>query len=135
MRFAFLGAGRALVDVSSVPSGNGMGNGGGGLPTAAVVALPLGAFAVLALMASIIYYFKSERRIRKEANMAPHQRHHHQSEIKDLSLTTPCLPRGVGGVEPPQSQPPQPPDSSSMHHRFQPPNCIPYSVKRLSVNI
>lgn len=97
------------MDVSSVPGGmSGTHGGAGGLPTAAVVALPVGAFAVLALIAWIVYYVKSERRIRKEGNaIAPHR-----GEIKDL--TTPCLP--------------QPPPPDAMHHRFQTPNCIPYSV-------
>jgi hypothetical protein len=105
------------------------------MPTVVVIALVVGAGVVLVLMCGITYYFKSERRMRarKEGvigGVAHHQRHpHHQREIKDLSLTAPCLPRG-GDHPPPPTQPPQPPDSAPMHHRFQPqpPSCMPYSV-------
>jgi hypothetical protein len=135
-----LGSGRPLGDVSSLP-GMGVGSGSdpassGGMPTVVVIALVVGAGVVLVLMCGITYYFKSERRMRarKEGVIGGvathHQRHpHHQREIKDLSLTAPCLPRG-GDHPPPPTQPPQPPDSAPMHHRFQPqpPSCMPYSV-------
>ncbi|XP_046642813.1 fibroblast growth factor receptor-like 1 isoform X1 [Daphnia pulicaria] len=134
------GSGRPLGDVSSLP-GMGVGSGSdpassGGMPTVVVIALVVGAGVVLVLMCGITYYFKSERRMRarKEGVIGGvathHQRHpHHQREIKDLSLTAPCLPRG-GDHPPPPTQPPQPPDSAPMHHRFQPqpPSCMPYSV-------
>lgn len=114
--------------------GSGTDAGTGGLPTVVVVALVVGVAVVLVLMCGITYYFKSERRIRarKEGvvgGVGHHQRHHpHQREIKDLSLTAPCLPRG--GDHPPPTQPPQPPESVPIHHRYQPPppSCMPYSV-------
>ena len=135
-----LGSGRPLGDVSSSSSsGMGVGSGSdtnsGGMPTVVVIALVVGAGVVLVLMCGITYYFKSERRIRarKEGvigGVAHLQRHHHhQREIKDLSLTAPCLPRG-GDHPPPPTQPPQPPESAPIHHRYQPqpPSCMPYSV-------
>lgn len=138
---ALPGSGRTSADVSSSSSsgvGSGSGTDSGGLPTLVVVALVVGVPVLLVLMCGITYYFKSERRIRarKEgvAGVGHHQRHHHhQREIKDLSLTAPCLPRGGGDhpPPPPPTQPPQPPESASIHHRFQPPpSCMPYSVSR-----
>ena len=133
------GSGRAFVEVPSSSGSGGVGGGsGGGLPTAALIALPVGAVAVLALVGWVIYYVKSERRMkaRKEVGGPHHQQlqRHHQRDIgsKDLSLTVPCLPR---------QEPPQPPHSESgmpMHHRLQPihpiqqhqpATCMPYSVR------
>lgn len=135
------GSGRPLGDVSSSSSsgmgvGSGSDTGTGGLPTVVVIALVVGAGVVLVLMCGITYYFKSERRIRarKEGvagGVGHHQRHHpHQREIKDLSLTAPCLPRGGDHPPPPPTQPPQPPESVPIHHRYQPPppSCMPYST-------
>ncbi|XP_057368193.1 fibroblast growth factor receptor-like 1 [Daphnia carinata] len=142
------GSGRPLGDVSSSSSsGMGVGSGSdagtGGLPTVVVIALVVGAGVVLVLMCGITYYFKSERRIRarKEGvvgggggggGVGHHQRHHlHPREIKDLSLTAPCLPRGGSADHPPPpTQPPQPPESAPIHHRYQPPppSCMPYST-------
>ena len=136
------GSGRAFIEVPSSSGSGGVGGGsGGGLPTAALIALPVGAVAVLALVGWVIYYVKSERRMkaRKEVG-GPHQqlqRHHHRDiGSKDLSLTVPCLPR---------QEPPQSPHSEScmpMHHRLQPihpiqqhqpATCMPYSVRMQTV--
>lgn len=116
--------------------GTGSGSADSGLPTLVLVALVVGVPVVLVLMCGIAYYFKSERRMRarKEGvvgmNHHPRHHHHHPREIKDLSLTAPCLPRSAADhPPPPPTQPPQPPDSVPIHHRFQPPpSCMPYSV-------
>lgn len=143
--FISIGSVRTLGDVSSSSSsgvGTGSGTDSGGLPTVVVVALVVGVPVVLLLMCGIAYYFKSEGRIRarKEGvvgTVGHHQRHHHhQREIKDLSLTVPCLPR-TDHPPPPPTQPPQPPESASIHHRYQqpPPSCMPYSVSLNVANL
>lgn len=144
MTIVFSGSGRSLGDVSSSSSsgmgvGSGSGSGTGGLPTVVVIALAVGAAVVLVLMCGVTYYFRSERRMRarKEgvASSVGHHQRHHLREIKDPSLTAPCLPRGSGD-HPPPTQPPQPPESATIHHRYQPPpSCMPYSVSLRSVLI
>lgn len=100
------------------------GGNGGGLPTVAVIALPVGAVAVLFLAGWIIYYVKSAGSRKKMARPSPSA----VGSGKDLNggggVTTPCLPRHP----PDQHHPPHP-------HLGPPPELIrqqqqhiPYSV-------
>lgn len=118
------------VSPSSSAGGGAVSGYGGGWSTGFLIALPLGAVAILACMGFIIHRLRSEQGRRGDRTRKSVGGGGPMANGKDLSLTVPCLP-------------PPPPTSSmqsnvestpaSMHHRLmlqqqQPASCMPYSV-------
>ena len=119
-------------DLSSTAAGSN-GLGGSGLPTAAVIALPVGALAVLFLAGWVIYYVKSAEGRKKAKNRSPLPSGRKDagaggSGVKDLNgSTTPCLPRH------PDQLSVQPPPSEILRQQHL--TAVPYSVGFRSMRI